>query len=141
MSGSELSWEDPIVRDGFTQRGYIKAVEGLHGELRFTFRPMLPEDVEVLEAFRDRYGVTSPDKARAKIAIETFKRLAGWSVMADGKPLPLSEGNVRRMRMPLQSKLYHIVACLSATDIDPEWSDGLEDLEPLLETAVEKLGK
>lgn len=140
MSSKKMTWEDPVIRDGYTQPGYIKPVEGLHGGLRFSYRPMLPEAVEVLETYRDKYGMDQPEKMRAKMAKEVHRQLEGWDVMFDGSPAPLTEENVRRVRMSLQSKLYGVVAGLAGTDIDPEWIDDLDDIESLTESPVEKLG-
>lgn len=140
----ELTWEDPVIRDGFTQRGYVKAVEGLHGELKFNFRPMLPEEVEELEALRDTANQNNASKIRSKIGEELAKRLTSWSVQFEDKPAEISPLNVRSLRTSLQTKVYNIVAGFAPTDIDPSWKDGLDDvksLEELRESAGDQLGK
>jgi len=139
-----LNWSDNIIRDGFTQSGYIPEVEGLHGAIRFEFRPMLPEETEHFEGIRDRDGARDPKKVRAILGEEVAKRIVSWSEKIDSSPAEISGANVRKMRFTLQTKIYNIISGFSPTTHDPELSTEWDDLQPLesiTETVDEQLGK
>lgn len=147
MGERELDWSDPIIRDGFTQRGYIAAEEGLHPALRFTFRPMIPEDVERVEQAREREPAA--EKSRARTGAVIAKQLESWDVKFGDDNAPISEQTVRRMRLSLQTKLYNVITGFRATDIDPQWLKSLDsgvesDVAPLVpesQMLVETVGE
>jgi hypothetical protein len=145
----KLSWKDPIIRDGLTQDGYISEVHGLHGELRFSFRPMLPEQVEKWEAYADRNAIKNAEDCRARLGRILSQQVVTWSLVGpDGAPDDITEINCRRLRTVLQQKLYRIIACIDATEFPPD-EDGGGAIEPLevsdpsepLGGPLEKLGK
>jgi len=118
-----------VIRDGQTRRGHIDAVPRLHESLTFTYRPMLAEVVESVEAaaanVRTAQGVQM-------IAMETAKHIVEWSEQdaKDGK-LEISYENVRRLPFPLLNRLYRIVGGLVVTDEVP--GSNTSDVEERLE--------
>ena len=108
-----------IIRDGYTQRGYIEAVEGLHESVSFKYRPMLPEDVEFAEAEANKIG-GDPRKAVRLIAAKVSQQLIEWDQTEDdGKEAPTDFETVRRLRYHVLNKLYRIIAGLVASDPTP----------------------
>ncbi len=65
-----------IIRDGYTRPGYIAAVERLHDELEFEYRPMLPSQVNKLDT-----SLTQTDGARdiRIIAAVLARQVQSWS--------------------------------------------------------------
>jgi len=136
-----MDWNQNFIRDGFTQDGYIAAVERRHGFMRFKFRPMLPEEVEEFDVFRNE-NILKPRQVVERMAKEVASRLTAWSEEADGKPVEISPLNLRRVRHPMLVKLYGVLAGERASDEDPEYKK-LEDagFEPLSSAdPVEQLG-
>lgn len=113
-----LNESDAVIRDGMSQSGYIEALAGVHGELRFSYRPMLAEDVEAFEVYRDRHGTTDPKGTTVEMSRLLADHLVSWSVSEDGRPVPVSMDNVRRLRYRLLGRVYQIVAGLSGSDRD-----------------------
>lgn len=144
MSESKtLDWSQNYIRDGFTQSGYIAAIERRHGALRFNFRPMLPEEVEEFDIFRNE-NILKPRQVTARLAKECASRITGWSEEVDGKPLQISVENLRRFRHTLLAKIYQVITGERASDEDPEVKNlDAEDegFEPLSSTdPIEQLG-
>ncbi len=106
------------VSDGYTAKGYIAEVPGLHKALRFQYRPMLAEDEAVLAEATKRLDARKAVLAYAS-AIAT--RLVSWSLVDEqGKAVPVTEYAVRHVGIPLHYKLRYIITGVSASDIDPE---------------------
>ena len=143
MQPNTIEWSDNIIEDGFTQDGFVQSVEGLHGEMRFRFRPMLPEDVEVLEVMREREGERDPKAVRVKLAKEMAARITAWDQMLKSNaPAPVSETVIRRLKPALQAKMYNIIAGIRPTDLDPAraQNQNIEDELQPIESIAEQLG-
>lgn len=136
----EYDWRCNVIRDGLDMPGYISEVEGLHTELRFRYRPMLPEHVDKFEFEREQLGVKDPEAARARIGKKIAVQVTQWSELDEkNNPLPITEMNCRKLRTTLQFKLWNIIAGYAPTSIDPKggYTGGLqpvEDLERISET-------
>ncbi len=105
-----------IIRDGYTQTGYIEAVDGMHEAVNFRYRPMLPEDVEFAEHEANKIGA-DPRKAVRLIAARVSQQLVEWDQKEeDGKDAPTDFETVRRLRYQVLNKLYRIIAGLVASD-------------------------
>lgn len=148
----QIAWSENVIRDGFTQQGYIEEVVGLHGAMRFGFRPMLPEDVEKFEAFRDRYGSSDPVRVRKGLAEQVTKRLVTWSEKSGDDELPITLDNVRHLRFTIQTKLYNVISGLVPTQFEGRQGEDdsyaefgndsdLDAMESLTETTSERVGK
>ncbi len=135
-----LTWEDNLIRDGFTQPAYIAGVDRMHGPCRFSFRPMLPEEVAELDLYVAQ-NFTEPRKAKARIAKECANRIVGWSEQVDGKELPITELNLRRLRPTLLTKIYDVISGSVPSDEDPELKDASDtpfvELSSLTESDIE----
>jgi hypothetical protein len=111
------------TQDGYTEDGYLSEVPGIHEALRFTYRPMLLEERDVIDGRRGQIDAFS----FAQLCVKHIKmRLRTWDNKgapdADGvrQVLPLTEENVRTLRPHLSDKLYLIVTGSRASDQDPE---------------------
>lgn len=110
-----------FLDDGYTEKGYIAAEPGLHGALRFEFRPMLLAQRTPL---LDRWEKLEPTKRDAIMAEFVTPNLLSWSLTdARGATVPISAANVLRLRPALQGKLVNVIMGLAAGDMDPEATD------------------
>lgn len=106
------------IRDGFTRRGFIKEIPGLHGELRFEYRPMLPEQ---RNAVRRLAGEAKGDKGDLMLRTAIAEHLVDWSASDDaGKSVKADADGVRRLPPALYDRLYLIVSGMDASDPDPQ---------------------
>lgn len=109
-----------IIRDGQTKAGYLELSEGRYEPMEFTYRPMLPETVETVEAFVAVNSQKDPVKTTHCVAAMVAKHIETWGeVEADGKPSPIIFENVRRLPFPVLNRLYRILAGLQASDPRP----------------------
>lgn len=134
----ELTWRSALIRDGFTQPGYIAEQQGLHGELRFAYRPMLPETLDNIEAHRR----TKKGSDDTKVVIAAVaERLVSWnSCGSDGVADDITVENVRKLRWALLFRVYNIIAGSEPSDLDPNWDgSGEGKLPPLTMPLMEQI--
>jgi hypothetical protein len=106
------------IRDGFTRAGFVKDVPGLHGELRFSYRPMLPEQ---RNAVRRLVSGEKGDKGDVLLRTAIAEHLVDWSATDDeGKDIKVSSEGVRRLPPALYDRLYLIVSGMDASDPEPD---------------------
>jgi hypothetical protein len=109
------------IRDGFTRRSFIKEVPGLHGELRFSYRPMLPEQ---RNAVRRLVSGEKGDKGDVLLRTAIAEHLVDWSATDDdGRSVKIGPEGVRRLPPALYDRLYLIVSGMDASDPEPDASD------------------
>lgn len=101
--------DDFVIDDGYTEQGYIAPVEGLHGALEFTFRPILP-------ARRDAVARNDGEGFVTAAAKELAKAIKSWSASAGGKALPVTEHNIRSAKPRLFDRLWLVVAGYQPSD-------------------------
>jgi len=109
-----LSATDNVIRDGWSQEGYI-AESSINGELGFTYRPFLPEDVAAIDGFIAQNQRAAPREVVKSLANEIAKRLDSWT---EGEP-PNYE-SLRRVRYPVLKRMYDIMAGYEASDEAPD---------------------
>lgn len=127
-----MTWDTPaVIVDGFSRRAYIEARPGLHPELRFTYVPILAEDVEELSARMvapEKYKLT-PKQLHQEMLREIAKGIVAWSWGA-GKP---TYEELRRTSLGPVNRIYMIMSGSQPSDTDPELA-GLESQEGISET-------
>ena len=122
-----------VPDDGYTELGFIKATPGLHGDLRFTFRPFLVEERSKL--LRQIENLDQ-EKQDAIVAQTFYERLTQWDLTDQkGTRVPVSLRAARRLKPTLFYRLWAILLGTDASDLDPEWST--EETTDLLESEVE----
>ncbi len=118
-----------LIRDGYTQEGYIAAAERLHGELSFSFRPMLVDQRDALLELLEK----KPARERSRyIALQLVKQVQEWDAQEPGGAcVPL---DVSHLKM-LPPNLFNIVAGYVASDAKPgqEPENAADDYEAELE--------
>lgn len=111
---------DYVPDDGYTELGFIEAVSGLHGLLRFEYRPFVMAERTKLFTKLQKLPDHEEDLMVAKVLVE---RLRGWSLEdRDGEPASISLPIVGNLRPALFSRLWGIVSGVFASDIDPLWA-------------------
>lgn len=104
------------IPDGYIEEGYIRGVAGLHGSVRFTFRPM--RVVEQATLFGQRMLSLPEELQDRRCADVLCSHLISWSVAdANGRPLELTAENILRLKPALFQRLLAIVSGIEPSDI------------------------
>lgn len=108
-----------VINDGYTRDGYIAPIEGIHEGLEFTYRPMLPGQVEDLDV---AIGRKNGDAGVTVMAAGIARQLVSWSEVSRDKkePVVISHESVRRLPHPLLTSLHRIVTGIRASDPRPQ---------------------
>jgi hypothetical protein len=111
--------------DGYTRPGYIEAVERLHDSLEFTYRPMIPEEVDAV----DEVVMKKPAREGNSVVRAAIQQhLVSWSEVDEkGEPLRINLQNIRRLPWPVFNRLYKIICGQLPSDPVPDASPAEED--------------
>lgn len=124
MPAELIDWPASFIDDGYTQDGFIAGVAGIHGPLKFTYRPMLPETRDRLLRSQQRDVAVGHKEAREELA----KSVVTWDLKdRAGTAVPKTAANIGRLRPLLQDKLFSIVAGQMASEQDPHSEPKAED--------------
>ncbi len=113
-----------VIDDGYTERGYLAAVDRVHPACRFEYRPALPE--ERMAQYRE-----TPKDAKSEALLKAHfikAHLARWDLTyrpkKDGPelPAPLEVDFIRKLKPNLMARLYNVIAGVEIPDEDPEAS-------------------
>jgi hypothetical protein len=106
-----------IITDGYTRHGYIAVADGLHSGLRFQYRPMLPEEAAVFVG--ETFERMAPKKRYALAAAAIADKVKEWDEQDEaGKPLPVTQENVRRLPWHLFNRLLNVVCGFGSNDAE-----------------------
>jgi len=110
-----------IIRDGAALPGYVEEdTKGLYGSCAFKYRPMLPEETEELEYYRDSLR-EKPKELVVKMAQAMAERIVAWSeVYENGEPVPVSKDSLRHLKYRLFLRMYRIISQQEASDKNPD---------------------
>lgn len=107
-----------IVDDGYTRDGFIAAIEELHGEIEFSFRPLTRDE---RDAVNNRMNKKAKGETTTGVMAQVIcRQVKEWSI---GDVVDLEPGVVKRMHPALLDKLYLIVAGSVPSDPKPDSSD------------------
>lgn len=114
------------IWDGQEKDGYLESIPGVHEELRFKYRPMLPQFVEDLDALM-LDSKTTPQQRIVILSAALSKQIMSWSeVRLNDKgelaPVPIEAESVRRFPYPLLTALHRVIAGMRASDPVPDAS-------------------
>lgn len=125
---------EAYIGDGYTEDGYIKEEPLLYGEVRFKYRPAMPEERSAIMERIDK-AKDGPHSHRIAAA-ELKKHLASWDLdkpnpkfkseeqTPDESPrvaLEITAANILGLRFKLYDRLMGIVIYgLEGGDVDPE---------------------
>ena len=93
-----------FIEDGYTEERYIKAVERMHPEVRFKFRPILAED---RAAFIEDVATGSkqdPKKGERLVGQALADHLVEWSL-----DLPPTPANIMLLKPSLMNRLSLVI--------------------------------
>lgn len=108
--------DDPtFIPDGYTRPGYIRRVPGLHGALRFTYRPLLPDERDALVR---ETGKRSAAEFGALTRKMLQKHVTEWDNKHEGQALPIDNETLRRLPPPMYTKLENIVSGYTPSDLE-----------------------
>ncbi len=112
--------------DGWTFKGYIAPVENLNPEVRFTYRPCIPEERSTVISLLDGKDADVQDQQIAKVLAARIKT---WDVKdEDGKAAPISSEFIRRLQFQLFDRMAGIIIYGNRiSDTDPEWKEEEKD--------------
>lgn len=118
-----------IPDDGYTELGYIAARPGLHGMLRFKFRPVCVSDQSQWVKGND--SLSGPAWSK-KCATLMAARIVSWSeTITDANGIesarPVTPAAILRLKPALFTRLYGILLGTDPSDLDPDWSDTERD--------------
>ena len=122
------------IEDGCTISGYVAEIARLHGEVRFTYRPLAQ-----LERVTTQKKMSEVSAAQGeKIAAETMRRrLVDWDVTNNGRDVPIETAEILRLQPMLYQKMYLIVFGQIPSDVDPNESP--EDCNVSAEVQVQQI--
>lgn len=110
-----------FLEDGYTIDGYIDAMPLMYPDVRFTFRPMLEEEIN---RFSEAYGAKPLDKYSGAVADALAERVKSWSIQnSKGSVVDISSANMKRLHPVLFKRLMGIVWGSAPSDVDPTWTD------------------
>lgn len=110
---------ETYIPDGYELDGYIAAAKGVHGPVRFKYRPMtIDERDEVRELIQGSKSKDYNPVIRAALA----EHLKGWDVKPpgakpDAAPVPITIGSIRGLLPQVFDKMFFIVCGDRPSDI------------------------
>lgn len=109
-----------IPDDGYTEKGYIAKRPGLHGPVRFTFRPAsILEHGQVTSKEATELGAEEYNRNSAEFVVA---KLQEWSLLnGEQKALAIDFENVWKLKPAVFNRMFGIIAGWDPSDIDPEW--------------------
>lgn len=128
-----------IINDGYTRKAHVAPVEGIHDGSTFSFRPMLPAEVDAVTAGLRTH---TPEEGSTILVAAMVEHLVEWDeVDQAGNPQEINMDNVSRLPPKLFNALYNVISGFSAGDPLPKATKGQESeyVKRLLESA--KTGK
>ena len=108
--------EAGFIPDGYTLRGYIAAVAGIHCALRFEYRPTTSlENKKVLE------GAPSEEVSEERFRKMLAEKIVSWDMTnpKECKVVPVTVENMGRIQPKLRSTLVDIVMGWKSSDPAP----------------------
>lgn len=122
-----------LIPDGYTETGYIAEEPRVHGELRFTYRPMLAEERDGIDKACRNLTVAQQHANYRKVLVAKLK---SWDMTDQkGNAAEITDANIRIMRPVLFDRLYNVVAGYRASDVEKSGSDEGGNIDHLLEAA------
>ncbi len=129
-----------IIDDGYTITANIEPVHGHYDCLVFTFRPLLQEQFEAIEAKIEKVG--------GERGVEIIARALASQIVSWSESVPPSADSIRRIRPPLFGKVYRIISGMEpyavADDATEEeqrsWADQFDDDKTPAERLIESEG-
>ena len=124
--------------DGYTEQGYLKAVPGMHPDVRFLFRPMsTPQRAKLLNAGDKTKDQLKLFRLQAEAIIEEWKLLLEWNITdVAGKALPVTVESMMKLKPRLFFGIIAIITGTEPSDIDDEaphrQAEATKDLRTLL---------
>lgn len=112
-----------VILDGLVKDGYIaSAHDGLHGELTFTYVPMLTEEVERMNHTAAKFEQSGePEKAVTAQAVALAKKVRSWSEVhpTTSAPLAVDANHIGRLQPRLLWRLRTILTGAAGSDPRP----------------------
>jgi len=114
-----------INSDGYDRSGYIKEADGIHGELRFVYRPATA--IEFSRVQKKLEDEKTPGRDMIIRAAFVESHLVSWDAeLDDGEPATADVKTLLRIPYLVLMELFHIIGGLSASDVDPDANSDAE---------------
>lgn len=114
-----------FIEDGYSEQGYIAAIDGIHGALEFEYRPAIGKLADRVTGMiqGDRVNWEAWWEAVGKALAVDPGLLKSWSLKdAKGNAVPITSANIQRVRQLLIHRLWMIVAGQLPSDRRPDGS-------------------
>ena len=148
MESKEKQSAPTYIPDGYTRSGFIRAIPGLHGQIRFSYRPMLHGK---RDSVRNGYQRERGEKGSLLVAGAIADHLVEWvclypedgpDELLRGKAVKVTVDSVRHLAPPLLDRMFSIVSGMDGSDPEPEAEpeEQKEYAELLLQSAETGIG-
>ncbi len=128
-----------FIDDGYTEQGFVRGEPGLHPDVRFEWRPSVPEELDRYNADADRLKGTELRKHAARFLAA---KLVSWDLRnGKGDVVPISLPNVLRLKDGLFMHLLRVTLGIRASDVDPRWDEERRRREEADREAAEAAGQ
>lgn len=117
-----------FIHDGYTLDGFIAETPRLHPAMRFRYRPMVSQNIAVVNRELARTRTNEPRKAEAICARTVWSQVTEWDVLDHtGEGVTRTVDNILRIQPVLFAAIYQIVCGIRPSDEDPENIDAEAD--------------
>ncbi len=119
------------IYDGMTREAFIAAKDGMYPDVKFTYRPTLTQNRSTV-AFE--IAQSDPRKGEEIAAALVARQVVSWDINAklaadsmNPEPVPIEVPHILRLHPALFNRMYRIVMCDDAGDVQPTGSVTTEE--------------
>ncbi len=118
------------IKDGYTEKSFIKGIEGMYEDVHFEYRTMLSEKIR---GVTHSWGLISAAEQTRRIHAVIIKQVISWDLEHDGKILPVEQKVLSRLKHNLQDRIFNIIAQFEVGDTEKIEETEELDLDSLLD--------
>lgn len=112
--------DDALMGDGYVYRGFIAAVPRKHGQFKYAFRPMMSEEITVIEESIKSLVKDGKRAEAEKLVAKTISEKVTWCDATEAGTLTVDEA--RRLHQAVFNRCY--LQLIGAEPMDESDEDG-----------------